>query len=157
MDFAQDINVAGLNSAQAAQKVEEYARSQQRANSISLKFVNTLKNIGVALLNMAAFTAISMGISALINLFDDLTLSASEAAEITENVTQEFTQTSSGLQGNISEVESLRDRFAELSRGVSDNGKNISLTTSEYEEYRDIVSELVSLNPSLVQGYNDEY
>lgn len=106
---------------------------------------------------MAAFTAISVGISALINLFDDLTLSASEAAEITENVTQEFTQTSSGLQSSISEVESLRERFDELSRGVSDNGKNISLTTSEYEEYQDIVSELIGLNPALVQAYNDEH
>lgn len=156
LNFATDIDVVGMSSSDAAKKIDEYTQAQKRSNSIGSKFASVLTGIGSALLNMAAFTAISFAVSALISLFDDLTVSAAEAAEITANVTQEFTSTSSGLQESISEVESLRARFDELSDGVSNNGKNISLTTAEYEEYYDIVSTLTGLNPTLVQGYNDE-
>lgn len=107
-------------------------------------------------MSMAALAAISFAIQEIVKTVDSMVLSASEAAEVTANVTQEFTTNSEALKENISTVESLQDRFEELSRGVSENGKNVSLTTSEYDEYLDIVSQLSDMNPTLIKGYNDQ-
>ena len=154
--FAKNLDVVGMSADTASQKLNEFVTRQSNAAKVSTQFVNALKGIGSAVAGMLVVTAVTFAISQLVDVVDSLTLSASEAAEITSNVTQQFTSTSSSIQENISHVESLRDRFNELSQGVSDNGRNINLATSEYEEYCNIVSELSSLNPSLIRGYNEE-
>ena len=156
IDFAESVNVAGMSADEAKTKINSFVQSQQAGTRISTQFANALKGIGSALAGMAVMTAITFAISKVIDIVDDLTMSASEAAEVTENVTQQFSSTSSSLQESISDVEALRERFDELSQGVSDNGRNISLATSEYEEYYNIVSQLSSLNPGLIRGYNEE-
>lgn len=105
---------------------------------------------------MAAWTAIVSAISAVVNLFDRLTMSAEEAATVTQDVVQGYQQTSAEIDNNISSMEDLSDRYDELSKGVSDTGQNVSLSTTEYEEYRNIVSQIASLAPSLIEGYNAE-
>ena len=39
---------------------------------------------------------------------------------------------------------------------MSSTGLNLGLTTSEYEEYQNIVSQLASAMPSLVDGYDSQ-
>ena len=99
-------------------------------------------------------TAVVMAISALGKAIDSAIMSASEAKTITADVDTAYSNTISELTGNIDSVNSLSDRFAELAKGVTSTGENLSLTTTEYEEYRDIVKQLVDLNPTLIQGYN---
>lgn len=85
-----------------------------------------------------------------------MNMSAKEAAEVTQNVISNYENANNEIEKNISSVEDLRSRFDELSKGVSDSGKNISLSADQYKEYQDIVSKLVDINPSLIRGYNDE-
>lgn len=156
ISFAESVDVAGMSADEAKTEIDSFVRSQQAGTKISTQFANALKGVGSALAGMAVMTAITLAISKAIEVVDGLTMSASEAAEVTENVTQQFSSTSSSLQESVSDVESLRERFDELSQGVSDNGKNMSLATSEYEEYCDIVTQLSALNPALIQGYTEE-
>lgn len=60
---------------------------------------------------------------------------------------QEFTQTS-----NM--VDDVGQRFEELHKGVSSSGQNIGLTTDEFEEYQNIVSQLATAMPELIDGYD---
>lgn len=83
-------------------------------------------------------------------------MTGAEAAEVTSENIESYTSSSKAIEENISTVEGLRDKFEELSKGVSSSGENISLTAEQFQEYNDIVSQLVAINPALVQGYNDE-
>ena len=59
-------------------------------------------------------------------------------------------------QSQISHIQSLEEEFKELSKGVDENGKNIALSADEYARYQSILSQILGLTPSLIQGYNDE-
>lgn len=54
------------------------------------------------------------------------------------------------------DIEGLQEKYERLSEGVSENGKNISLTDSEYKEYLKTCNALAEIFPSLVDGYDDE-
>lgn len=60
------------------------------------------------------------------------------------------------IQSKISYIQDLENEFAELSKGVDENGKNIALSTEEYTRYQSILSQILGITPSLVKGYNDE-
>ncbi|MDY5862016.1 hypothetical protein, partial [Agathobacter sp.] len=47
-------------------------------------------------------------------------------------------------------------RFEELSQGVDEFGHNISLTTDEFSEYKDMTSKIAEMFPTMIKGYNDQ-
>lgn len=59
-------------------------------------------------------------------------------------------------KANAKAVESIADRYEELSKGVNTLGENVSLTTDEYAEYNKIVNQIAEMFPQMVQGYTDE-
>lgn len=144
----------------AQQKMKTLRESMSKMTSVGAKVSSVFKNIGAAAASMAleiaAAAAIQAVVTGLITVIDGLHMSAQEAAEVTKNAIDEYTKAGSEIDNNISSIDNLRDRFEELSKGVSDNGKNISLSADQYKEYQDIVSKLVDINPSLIRGYNDE-
>lgn len=60
------------------------------------------------------------------------------------------------IEAQISSIQSMTDEFYKLSRGVDENGKNVALSAEEYERYRDIVDQILSYAPGLIQGYDEE-
>ena len=159
-NYAKNIDVAANSTEQLNLRVQEFEASQKRLNGLGSRIGNFAMNLGANLLasfgSMAALTTIMSALSGLGSAIDGLILSSEEAAEITSNVSQAFQQSSQEIENNISTAESLRDRFDELSKGVSDSGKNVSLSADEYKEYQDIVSQLTGMTPKLIQGYNSE-
>lgn len=115
-----------------------------------------VKTLAVSMLNMIAITAIIALIGQAVKYLDSLHLSAAEAAEAVEKAVSTFETQRAAINDNIESVESLKDRYDELSRGVSEAGDNVSLSAEEYAEYKDIVQQIVDLTPSVIQGYNDE-
>lgn len=154
VDFSRTLDVTTMSVDESAQAIERYGEQQRRLRSFTVQAASALKGFGLSLLNMAAIAAITMAINAAIKALDSFYMSASEASEVTQDVNTTYSNTMTELSRNIDTVNSLSDRFSELSKGVSSTGENISLSTSEYEEYRDIVEQLVDMNPALVQGYN---
>jgi hypothetical protein len=76
---------------------------------------------------------------------DDLIESANE-------IVTSYDSTSESLRKNNSEFNSLVDRYVELSDGVNSLGKNVSLTSGEYEEYLGIVNSISDMVPTLIKG-----
>ena len=153
--------IKNTSSAQLSTKQFDAAQRSAFASSTTLsgglKSVGSaLKGISAAAANMLIFTAIAAGISAVIKVVDKMTMSAKEAAQVTEDVVTSYQNTSQAIESNISSVENLSSRYDELSKGVDDLGKNVSLSTDGYKEYKSIVAEIVGITPSVVQGYNDE-
>ena len=154
--FAKNLDVAGTSYDQLRSKAKAFTQEQIKANSITSKIKGVFSGLSSVLIQMAAAAAITLTINAIASAFDKATMSAQEAAEATQNALSKYDDARSKIDDNISSVDNLRERFEELSKGVSDNGKNISLSADQYQEYQDIVSQLVDINPSLIRGYNDE-
>lgn len=154
VDFSRHLDVANMSVEDGAQAIERYGEQQRNLRSFSVQATSALKGFGASLLNMAAIMAVIMAVQALVKVIDSAHMSAAEAAQVTADVDTAYSSSMSELSKNVDTITSLSDRFTELSAGVSSTGENISLTASQYEEYRDIVKQLVDLNPTLIQGYN---
>ena len=48
----------------------------------------------------------------------------------------------------------LEDEFKRLTRGVDEYGNNISLTSDQYERYKEICEKIVGINPKIAAGYD---
>lgn len=48
----------------------------------------------------------------------------------------------------------LEDEFKRLTRGVDEYGNNISLTSDQYERYKDICEKIVGISPEIAKGYD---
>lgn len=79
-----------------------------------------------------------------------------ETIQKSKELQDAYHENQKAIQDNLSSVRALDHEFSILAKGVDEYGNNITLTTDEYEKYRDIVQQLVDINPTLVQGYTDE-
>ena len=48
----------------------------------------------------------------------------------------------------------LEDEFKRLTKGVDKYGNNISLTSDQYERYKEICEQIVGINPAIAAGYD---
>ena len=80
---------------------------------------------------------------------------ANELAEKVDGIVSDYNQKISSLTSNQNGFNELAQRYVELGKGVDDVGKNVSLTTDEYEEYQTVVTKIADYAPNLVKGFND--
>ena len=73
-----------------------------------------------------------------------------EANKVLENYQEQTKKIRTSREG----VSSIEDEFKALATGVDNTGKNIGLTTKQYERYKELVNELIKIHPSLVKGYD---
>ncbi len=72
-----------------------------------------------------------------------------------ERALNEYQTNMQSVEQKLSSLGDVSERFKVLQRGVSDDHKNISLSNEEYAEYRQILQQIVELNPSLISGYDE--
>ena len=59
------------------------------------------------------------------------------------------------IHAQISSIESLKDEYYALSRGVDENGNNIALSAEEYARYNSIVNQVLSYQSGLTKGFDE--
>ena len=59
------------------------------------------------------------------------------------------------INAQIQSLEALKSEYAELSKGVDENGNNIALSAQEYARYQSIVSQLLGYNSGLTQTFDE--
>lgn len=140
---------AGLNKGKGSVEGLKNAQNVAKASTIGLTIAQTALN-----------AAISMGIGILINLaitgITKLVNANKEAIESANELREKYADFKETNASNISTLKGLKDEFTELSKGVSQYGDNISLTTEQYDRYREIVQQIVGMSPSLAEGYDTE-
>ena len=57
------------------------------------------------------------------------------------------------IDAQISSIESLKDEYYALSRGVDEHGNNIALTAEEYARYQSIVAQVLGYNVGLTESF----
>ena len=95
-------------------------------------------------------------ITILIQAIDWLTVSSKEAIEAAEEINSKFQEQQNTLANNKKTIDSISSDYEKLSKGVSDMGTNISLSTEEYSRYNDIVNQIADMFPTMVKGYTAE-
>lgn len=147
--------IALMESAKGATISTEQLTAAQKASTLASKAQSlALKTVALAG-NMIAFAAIAKGISYVVEELDNYIHRNEIAIEKADELKSSLDDAISSLGEKRNSLENLSARFTELSKGVDNYGNVISLTSDESREYNDLVKELVDLNPSLVQGYND--
>lgn len=140
---------AGLNKGKGSVEGLKNAQNVAKASTIGLTIAQTALN-----------AAISMGIGILINLaitgITKLVNANKEAIESANELREKYADFKETNASNISTLKGLKDEFTELSKGVSQYGDNISLTTEQYDRYREIIQQIVGISPSLSEGYSTE-
>ncbi len=107
----------------------------------------------------ALITVIGIAIASVYGLtkaFDALTDSAEEIDKRANNLIEKYNELKSTADNNAATVESLISEYKILSKGVDKLGKNVSLTSDEYNRYNEIVNQIADMFPKLITGYTDE-
>ena len=139
------ITVLGTLLSSAAMSVIAFTEANWES-AIATKAINFIKNpITIA---VAAVAAALMALSAIIKLHNK------KIKEEAEQVTTTYNEKTSKAKENINTLKQYREELARLSEGVDENGFNVSLDTTDYERYREIVNSIAEINPNIVQGYN---
>ena len=145
--------LSGLNGAKASLK--GFAVS-----AIGAKVATLALNAAMMALNMIGTMVIGTIVSGIISAIDEWIVTSEELAEKVDEVTNKYKEQQDTLKNAKSLVDEVApsdgsaSRYQELAKGVNELGQNVSLTSDEYEEYQGIVSEIASMFPELVSGYD---
>lgn len=116
--------------------------------------------LGLKALSVAGNIAFSMGvsiaISAIIKGIDLLVHAQENAIEKGNEATKAIKEQQETLYSNKKAINEISGEYQRLSKGVSANGENISLTSDEYSRYNEIVNQIADMFPSMIQGYTEE-
>lgn len=151
---------AGTGTAQS------YAQAQ-KANNVVLQSVGTGAGIASKAVKVLSATMNTLAITAIFSLISKSISWITEqinnyihrneiAIEKAEELLNTFKSEVETITSNQDKINGYADEFKELSEGVDDLGRNVSLTADEYSRYQNIVKEIVGINPSLISGYDEE-
>ncbi len=167
--FLEKLKASNRTMAEYIQKVTEGAPTLKGYNAhcktagVSAGVLGIKANaaaIGVTALNVATNMLITMGITwaikEIVSWISHLANAAEEAMERTKALNDAFQEFKSTNDDNIKTLQSLKEEFDTLSRGVSRYGENIALTSDEYDRYKEIVGQIIGIAPSLSEGYSIE-
>ena len=155
-----------INIQNGTGSAKAYAQAQ-KANNVALQSVGTGARIASKAVKLLAgtmntiaitaiFSLISKGISLAEKKIDDYIHRNEIAVEKAEELLDTFKSEVDTITSNQDKINGYVDEFKKLSEGVDDLGRNVSLTADEYLRYQNIVKEIVGINPSLIEGYDDE-
>ena len=122
-----------------------------------------LAGVGKGLLIMAAVTVASKIIGVITDAIDKSVNRVKYLKEEVEELKNTYKETKEELDDNLKTLTTssdtdlhatLEDEFAALARGVDKYGNNISLTSDQYERYKEICEQIVGINPKIVAGYD---
>ena len=129
-----------------------------KSTTIMQDFKNGIKSFGKTALSMATNAGIDLLISGAFQLgawgIDKIINAQSDAIERGNKSLEEYNNLNQKLSTTTSWVDNNSTRYAELAKGVSYLGENISLTSADYEEYQQLSQQIAQQFPDLVTGYN---
>lgn len=145
-----------LNHGEAEMRAYEDAAKSAEISQNGLTFSMIASKAAAIALNAAISMGISIAISALCNVVDNLIHKNENAIKSARELSDNYSDFKKTNSSNISSLNGLKTEFDKLSKGVSQYGDRISLTAEEYERYKEIVQQIVDISPSLAEGYSAE-
>ena len=160
-DAEQIIMNSGLSASAKAAALA--AVGQTNANHgllASIKALYASNPIGWILAIVSALVTLA---SMAVSVYKKFHKSADEIKQQIEDITNAYKTAKKTFSENLESLttssdtdlyETLEDEFARLTKGVDEYGNNISLTSDQYERYKEICEQIVGINPSIAAGYD---
>ena len=146
---------AALNAEQIA--AVKAALAQEAHASANISVTASLQSMFAL---MPLWSKIALGVAAVLGaatvVMGAHNKSIAEGIERANNAKDTYDEIEKTYSHNVDTLDKLESRFSALSKGVDENGKNVSLTANEYEEYKSIVQQIVDISPDIVSGYDLE-
>ena len=125
------------------------------ANVAATKALSIAKKSLSIIGGVALSAAISIGISALVAFVDSLYDTRKEIEATAESAKKSIDEIKDSFDELENTTNGIKERYAELSQGVDQlSGKNISLSTDDYNEFLDLGNQLAQLFPTLTKNYD---
>ena len=133
-EYLKTVELADANA-------EDFAKSQ---NALAIGFGNmnikarlAAAGVGIlnAVLNVGIGLLVGMAINGIIKLADTWIHRNERLIESANELSASYKQALDDISSSLSRVNSLKEEFAELSKGVDNFGNNVSLDTRSYERY----------------------
>lgn len=112
--------------------------------------------IGHGLLNAAISMGASVIISFALSAISDLINRHEKLAEVAKEAVDNYQSATSELKDHYKTIEEIKGDYAKLAKGVDELGRNVSLSTEEYERYNEITNKIADMFPNMVSGYTEE-
>ena len=118
-----------------------------------------VKSLAITLVS----SLITKGIEAIWNWVDDLIHHAEKLKEEVNDLKTTYEDAKKTFDDNLTTLTTssdtsvyatLEDEFRVLTKGVDQYGNNISLTSDQYERYKQICEQMVGIQPDIAKGYN---
>lgn len=145
----------------AADGVGEIGKAAETAGGKLISFKNVLGGVKQSIATAFSANPIGMtasvilGVVALVSsVINTIREKQREVIAEGERVLSEYQTNVQSVEQDIASLGDVSERFKTLQRGVTADHKNISLSNEEYAEYRQILQQLIDLNPSLISGYD---
>lgn len=115
-----------------------------------------IKSLGATLGSMAVDWAIGEVLQLVITGVDHFVNSAKYAKEALDNFNDTVKEQQSSLSSQKDWIDKNGEQYEKLANGVDKYGHNVSLTSDEFSEYKNLTKEVADMFPSMIQGYNDQ-
>lgn len=117
-----------------------------------------IKGLGKAFLSysiqFAAFWGVSKFIEWVVNGIDAQVNALKYATEAAENLNKAYEDMNTTQKQNTKTVEEYGKTWEKLKDGVDEQGKNVSLSDDEYEQYKESINQIVSILPGITSGWD---
>lgn len=166
-DAALQAYLSSLNGGQASlQGFQEFIQKHNasvKESGVAAKAAAVGHQLLNAALSMGLTMLASLVIDAIVKGLDEIIVTAEEAAEAAADIKQAYADVVEevnsnfkklGITSDADSMTALAKEFETLSVGVDRYGNNISLTSDEYERYREICEQIVGINPQIASGYD---
>lgn len=134
---------------QQTAKASAMATLRTKALSVAMKAVSA---IGWTIALTAATNLIGKGIDALSDLANASDIAKGKADNFADSLSKAF----GNMTKDTSTLSELNEEYQTLSEGVTRLGKNVGLSSDEYERYKTIVSQISDIMPDMTAKFNTQ-
>lgn len=156
ISFLQDTKYGTKDLASYQQYLKESSQSMTLFQRAGKAAGGVIKSLGATLGSMAAAWAIGEVLSLAISGIDHLVNSAKYAKEALDDFNDSAKEQQSNLSSQKDWIDKNGEQYEKLAKGVDEYGHNISLTSDEFSEYKNLTKEIAGMFPNMVKGYNDQ-
>ena len=115
-----------------------------------------LKSLGATLGSMVVMWAIGEVISIATTAIDNYANRVKYAKEALDDFNSSTKEQQDDLSSQKTWIDENGKQYEQLAEGVDKYGHNISLTSDEFTEYKNLTKEIAETFPSMVSGYNEQ-
>ena len=154
-EMRQYANSVGLS----IEKMEKF-NEQAKASAHPIQALKAgIKGLGKELaaigIQFAAFWLVSRLIEIGVNRIDSWVNALKYAKEAAENLNKTYEDMNTTQKQNTKTVEEYGKTWEKLKDGVDGQGKNVSLSDDEYNQYKESINQIISILPGIASGWDD--